>query len=31
VQFIKYTTWLGEAKDPNKNRLYCNPGTANGR
>ncbi|EEF63379.1 DUF1559 domain-containing protein [Pedosphaera parvula] len=31
VQFIKYAAWLAESNDPNKNRLYCNPGTDNGR
>jgi prepilin-type N-terminal cleavage/methylation domain-containing protein len=31
VQFVKYAVWLAESQDPNKNRLYCNPGTANGR
>lgn len=30
VNFIKYETWAQEAKDPNKNRLWCNPGTRNG-
>ena len=31
VQFIRYQAWLNESKLPFKNRLYCNPGTANGR
>jgi prepilin-type N-terminal cleavage/methylation domain-containing protein len=31
VQFIKYQEWLNEAKLPIKNRLYCNPGSSNGR
>jgi prepilin-type N-terminal cleavage/methylation domain-containing protein len=30
VSFIKYNSWAAEAKDPNKNRLWCNPGTPNG-
>ncbi|HWI56704.1 MAG TPA: type II secretion system protein, partial [Bacillota bacterium] len=30
VQFIRYVAWAAEAKDPNKNRLWCNPGTVNG-
>jgi len=30
VQFIQYVTWLAEAKDPLKNRLWCNPGSRNG-
>ncbi len=31
VQFIKYATWEVEAKETViKNRLWCNPGTANG-
>jgi len=30
VVMTKYLTWAAEAKDPNKNRLWCNPGTANG-
>ena len=30
VQMIKYVAWAAEAKDPNKNRLWCNPGSANG-
>jgi len=31
VQFVKYQTWLSEAKDVNKNRLWCNPGSRDGR
>jgi hypothetical protein len=31
VQFIKYSTWLAEAKIPTRNRLYCNPGSITGR
>lgn len=30
VMFIKYDVWAKEAADPNKNRLWCNPGVANG-
>jgi prepilin-type N-terminal cleavage/methylation domain-containing protein len=30
VMFIKSNAWALEARDPNKNRLWCNPGTANG-
>jgi prepilin-type N-terminal cleavage/methylation domain-containing protein len=30
VQLVKYTVWAATAKDPNKNQLWCNPGTANG-
>jgi prepilin-type N-terminal cleavage/methylation domain-containing protein len=30
VQFVKYATWATEAKATIKNRLWCNPGTANG-
>jgi len=30
VNFIKYDAWAIEAKDKNKNRLWCNPGSANG-
>ena len=30
VQFIRYDIWLAIAKDPNKNQLWCNPGSSNG-
>jgi prepilin-type N-terminal cleavage/methylation domain-containing protein len=30
VEFIKYEIWAREAKDVNKNRLWCNPGSQNG-
>lgn len=30
VEYIKYATWEREARDPNKNRLWCNPGSVNG-
>jgi len=30
VNFIKYAAWAQEAKATVKNRLWCNPGTANG-
>jgi prepilin-type N-terminal cleavage/methylation domain-containing protein len=31
VLFVRSNAWALEAKDPNKNRLWCNPGTDNGR
>jgi prepilin-type N-terminal cleavage/methylation domain-containing protein len=31
VQFVRYSFWAVAAKDSNKNQLWCNPGTANGR
>ncbi len=31
VVFVKASAWAIEAKDTHKNRLWCNPGTANGR
>lgn len=31
VEFIKYDVWKREAQLPYKNRMYCNPGTVNGR
>lgn len=31
VEFIKYAVWLNESRLASKNRMYCNPGTANGR
>jgi prepilin-type N-terminal cleavage/methylation domain-containing protein len=30
VVFVKAKAWEIEAKDPRKNRLWCNPGTSNG-
>ena len=30
VQFVQYVTWAAVAKDPAKNQLWCNPGSANG-
>jgi prepilin-type N-terminal cleavage/methylation domain-containing protein len=30
VMFVKSNAWWLEAQDPNKNRLWCNPGTSNG-
>lgn len=30
VQFIRFETWNTEARSLSKNRLWCNPGTANG-
>ena len=31
VIFMKSNAWYREAQDTQKNRLWCNPGTANGR
>lgn len=31
VEYIKYDTWKREAQLPTKNRMFCNPGTPNGR
>jgi prepilin-type N-terminal cleavage/methylation domain-containing protein len=31
VEFIKYDAWNRESKMPGKNRMYCNPGTTDGR
>ena len=31
VVFVKSNVWSVESHDVNKNRLWCNPGTANGR
>jgi prepilin-type N-terminal cleavage/methylation domain-containing protein len=31
VEFIKYTIWKTESEMTVKNRMYCNPGTSNGR
>lgn len=30
VTFVQYAKWSAEAKDSNKNELWCNPGTVNG-
>jgi len=30
VLMVKSNAWYIEAKDPNKNRLWCNPGSVNG-
>ena len=30
VLFVKSNAWYTEAKDPSPNRLWCNPGSANG-
>ena len=30
VMFVKSNAWAIEARDPNKNRLWCNPGSGNG-
>jgi prepilin-type N-terminal cleavage/methylation domain-containing protein len=31
VEIIKFETWRKESQLPTKNRMFCNPGTANGR
>jgi hypothetical protein len=31
VEFIKYDAWKRESELPTKNRMYCNPGTTDGR
>ncbi len=31
VEIVKYDTWKRESELPTKNRMFCNPGTANGR
>jgi prepilin-type N-terminal cleavage/methylation domain-containing protein len=31
VQFVRYSAWLAEAKSTIKNRLWCNPGSKDGR
>lgn len=31
VEIVRYDTWKRESELPGKNRMYCNPGTANGR
>ncbi len=31
VEIVRYDTWKRESELPTKNRMYCNPGTANGR
>jgi prepilin-type processing-associated H-X9-DG protein len=31
VEFIQYEVWRREAQQPTKNRMWCNPGTGNGR
>jgi len=31
VEFVKYDVWLKESRLASKNRMYCNPGTPNGR
>ena len=30
IQFVRFAAWASEAKATVKNRLWCNPGTANG-
>jgi len=31
VEYVKYDAWKRESELPTKNRMYCNPGSANGR
>ncbi len=31
VEYIAYETWRNESQLPTKNRMFCNPGTSNGR
>lgn len=31
VEIVRYDAWKRESELPGKNRMYCNPGTANGR
>jgi prepilin-type N-terminal cleavage/methylation domain-containing protein/prepilin-type processing-associated H-X9-DG protein len=31
VEFIQFETWRKESKLPEKNRMFCNPGSPNGR
>jgi prepilin-type N-terminal cleavage/methylation domain-containing protein len=31
VEIVKYETWRKESQLPTRNRMFCNPGTANGR
>lgn len=31
VEFIKYEAWRREAQTPGRNRMYCNPGSPDGR
>ncbi len=31
VEFIQYDAWKRESEMPTKNRMYCNPGSKNGR
>ncbi len=31
VEYIKYDVWKRESQLPTKNRMFCNPGTPNGR
>ena len=31
VEYIKYDAWKKESELPGKNRMYCNPGSNNGR
>lgn len=31
VEYIRFETWKSEADLPTRNRMFCNPGSANGR
>jgi prepilin-type N-terminal cleavage/methylation domain-containing protein len=31
VEFLQFSKWAGMSTDPEKNQLWCNPGTADGR
>jgi prepilin-type N-terminal cleavage/methylation domain-containing protein/prepilin-type processing-associated H-X9-DG protein len=31
VEYVKYEAWKRESQLPTKNRMFCNPGTPNGR
>ena len=31
IEYVRYSDWLKESQLSVKNRMYCNPGTANGR
>jgi hypothetical protein len=31
VEFIKFDAWRRESQLPGRNRMFCNPGTQDGR
>jgi prepilin-type N-terminal cleavage/methylation domain-containing protein len=31
VSYVKFTTWYNDVNDPNRNRLWCYPGSPDGR